>query len=102
MGWWSTAHPCSSHRPCTRHHTTHPKQGYNNSSVAAKCGTMLRDALRNEKVARRFLSSGQVWPFFDSYVHMRNFEVASDAFATLKCVPRPTLPNRLACTTDDD
>ena len=28
--------------------------------------------------------SGQVWPFFDTYVHLRNFEVASDAFATLK------------------
>lgn len=47
---------------------------------------MLRDALKNEKVARRFLTSGQVWPFFDTYVHLRNFEVASDAFATLKYV----------------
>jgi hypothetical protein len=35
-------------------------------------------------VARHFLSAGQIWPFIDNYVHMRNFEVASDAFATLK------------------
>lgn len=78
------------HQPLIAHFhapTFNIPQGYNNSSVAAKCGHMLRDALKNEKVARRFLTSGQVWPFFDSYVHMRNFEVASDAFATLKYGP---------------
>lgn len=107
----------------------HPSvpQGYTNSDVASKCGTMLRDALRNERVrdgcalvarcralccgmsidrgkenqlelnhpiihctsmqvARNFLTSGQVWPLIDTYVHLRNFEVASDAFASLKCV----------------
>lgn len=31
-----------------------PPQGYGNSDVAAKCGTMLRDALRNERVGARF------------------------------------------------
>lgn len=38
------------------------------------------------QVARHFLTSGQVWPLIDTYVHLRNFEVASDAFASLKCV----------------
>lgn len=36
------------------------------------------------QVSRHFLSAGLVWPLIDDYVHLRNFEVASDAFATLK------------------
>lgn len=28
--------------------------------------------------------SDKIWPFFDTYVHLPNFDVASDSFATLK------------------
>lgn len=36
------------------------------------------------QVARRILFSDQVWVLFDCYVHLPNFDVASDAFTTLK------------------
>lgn len=41
------------------------------------------------QIARRILFSpeGRVWLFFDEYVHLPNFDVASDAFTTLKCGP---------------
>ncbi len=38
------------------------------------------------QVARRLLFSDKIWPFFDTYVHLPNFDVASDSFATLKDV----------------
>ncbi|CAK4072144.1 unnamed protein product [Aphanomyces euteiches] len=40
-------------------------RGYENSDIALNCGTMLRE-------------------FFDNYVHLPNFDVSSDAFATFK------------------
>ena len=58
--------------------------GYGHPDVALNCGQMLREAARHEKVARRILFSPYVWPFFDTYVHLPNFDVASDSFATLR------------------
>ncbi|TFJ80095.1 hypothetical protein NSK_008652 [Nannochloropsis salina CCMP1776] len=58
--------------------------GYGHPEVALNCGSMLREAARHEKVARRILFSPHVWPFFDTFVHLPNFDVASDSFATLR------------------
>ena len=51
--------------------------------MALNCGSMLREAARHEK-ARRILFSPHIWAFFDTYVHLPNFDVASDSFATLR------------------
>lgn len=59
-------------------------RGYGHPEVALNCGSMIREAIRHEKIARRLLFSEAIWPFFDSYVHLPNFDVASDSFATLK------------------
>ena len=34
--------------------------------------------------AKKILNSEYLWKFFDSYVHFPNFEVASDAFNSLR------------------
>ncbi|KAG2779702.1 hypothetical protein JG687_00015178 [Phytophthora cactorum] len=58
--------------------------GYENSDVALNCGTMLRESIRHEILAGKILYSPDLWKFFDEYVHLPNFEVGSDAFATFK------------------
>ena len=58
-------------------------QGYGHPEVALNCGSMLREAARHEK-ARRILFSPHIWAFFDTYVHLPNFDVASDSFTTLR------------------
>jgi calcium binding protein 39 len=58
--------------------------GYKSEHAALHCGTMTRECLRYESLARYLLSSEQFWEFFTSYVHIANFEIASDAFNTLK------------------
>nr|CCA14237.1 calciumbinding protein putative [Albugo laibachii Nc14] len=58
--------------------------GYENPDIALNCGSMMRESVRHEKLARNILYSDDLWKFFDYYVHYPNFEVASDAFATLK------------------
>ena len=59
-------------------------EGYANPEIALNAGSMLRECIRYEDLARQFLQSEQLWLFFDSFVHMPNFDVASDAFNTLK------------------
>lgn len=59
-------------------------EGYANPDSALSCGSMLRECIRHDDLATRILNSEQLWLFFDSYVHLRNFEVASDSFNTLK------------------
>ncbi|RHY24079.1 hypothetical protein DYB25_007661, partial [Aphanomyces astaci] len=54
-------------------------RGYENADIALNCGTMLREAL-----ARQVLYSDDLWKFFDTYVHLPNFDVGSDAFASFK------------------
>jgi calcium binding protein 39 len=58
--------------------------GYLSSDSALSCGSMLRESIRHENIARYILLSDSVWAFFDTYVHLPNFEVASDAFNTLR------------------
>ncbi|ETI53985.1 hypothetical protein F442_03122 [Phytophthora nicotianae P10297] len=58
--------------------------GYENAEVALNCGTMLRESIRHEILAGKILYSPDLWKFFDVYVHLPNFEVGSDAFATFK------------------
>ncbi|KAL0586968.1 hypothetical protein ABG067_003308 [Albugo candida] len=58
--------------------------GYENPDIALNCGSMMRESVRHETLARNILYSEDLWKFFDYYVHYPNFEVASDAFATLK------------------
>ncbi|TMW57851.1 hypothetical protein Poli38472_013325 [Pythium oligandrum] len=58
--------------------------GYENAEIALNCGTMLRESIRHEPLARQVLYSDDLWKFFDTYVHYPNFDVGSDAFATFK------------------
>eukprot|EP00611_Tribonema_gayanum_P003087 TRINITY_DN12413_c0_g1_i4.p1 TRINITY_DN12413_c0_g1~~TRINITY_DN12413_c0_g1_i4.p1 ORF type:complete len:329 (+),score=137.67 TRINITY_DN12413_c0_g1_i4:121-1107(+) len=57
---------------------------YGNPDIAILCGSMLRECIRYESLARATLADDMLWLFFDSYVHLPNFDVASDAFATLR------------------
>ncbi|DAZ93625.1 TPA: hypothetical protein N0F65_003765 [Lagenidium giganteum] len=58
--------------------------GYENAEIALNCGSMLRESIRHEVLAKRLLYSEDLSKFFDVYVHLPNFEVGSDAFATFK------------------
>ncbi|KAI8463698.1 MAG: Mo25-like protein [Monoraphidium minutum] len=57
--------------------------GYKEPSIALNCGSMFRDCIRDEGVARRVLDSDILWRFFDE-VEVANFEIASDAFSSFK------------------
>jgi Mo25-like len=57
---------------------------YDNADIALLCGSMLRECVRYESLARATLNDEALWKFFDVYVHLPNFDVASDAFATLR------------------
>jgi calcium binding protein 39 len=59
-------------------------ESYADAESALVCGSMLRECIRYDEIAERILNSEYLWLFFDKYVHMRNFEVASDSFNTLK------------------
>lgn len=59
-------------------------EAYNNTETALICGSMLRECIRYDKLARIMLNADYLWQFFDKYVHLPNFEVASDAFNTLR------------------
>eukprot|EP00612_Vaucheria_litorea_P002089 CAMPEP_0171456462 /NCGR_PEP_ID=MMETSP0945-20130129/2935_1 /TAXON_ID=109269 /ORGANISM="Vaucheria litorea, Strain CCMP2940" /LENGTH=346 /DNA_ID=CAMNT_0011981883 /DNA_START=89 /DNA_END=1129 /DNA_ORIENTATION=+ len=59
-------------------------EAYENPEIAILCGSMLRECVRYESLARMVLYDDRLWKFFDDYVHLPNFAVASDAFATLK------------------
>jgi len=58
-------------------------QGYSSPDVALNCGSMLRECIRHEALAKLLLYSDNFWEFF-RFVEMSNFDVASDAFATFK------------------
>ena len=59
-------------------------QGYKNPDIALSCGSMLRECIRHENLARLLLNSELLWLFFDVYAHLPNFEVALDAINTLR------------------
>jgi calcium binding protein 39 len=56
---------------------------YGRPEVALSCGMMLREALRHEDCVRMLFSLDTFWIFF-SLLQMSNFDVASDAFTTLR------------------
>lgn len=58
--------------------------GYKNPDIALSCGSMLRECIRHENLARLLLNSELLWLFFDVYAHLPNFEVALDAINTLR------------------
>jgi calcium binding protein 39 len=60
--------------------------GYSNADTALNCGSMLRECVRYDEIARAILQSPLLWLFFDVFVHLRNFEVAADSFSTLKAL----------------
>lgn len=59
-------------------------EGYEQPDAALNCGSMIRECIRHNSLASSILSSEYLWKFFDSYVHFPNFEVASDAFNSLR------------------
>ena len=58
-------------------------EGYSKSESALNCGSILRECIRHDNLAKILLYSDCLWKFFDTYVHLPNFDVASDAFSTL-------------------
>lgn len=58
-------------------------EGYNNGDIALNCGSMLRECIRHENLAKLLLESALFWRFFE-LVEVSDFDVASDAFATFK------------------
>ncbi|KRX46079.1 Calcium-binding protein 39-like, partial [Trichinella sp. T8] len=58
-------------------------KGYEVSEIALCCGSMLRECIRHEPLARMLLSFEETYRFF-TYVEGSTFEVASDAFSTFK------------------
>ncbi|CAL5409381.1 unnamed protein product [Camellia sinensis] len=57
--------------------------GYENTDMALHYGTMLRECIRHQSVARYVLESENVKKFFD-YIQLPNFDIAADASATFK------------------
>lgn len=58
--------------------------GYLVPDIALSCGSMLRECARHDELAIAMLHSDHLWMFFDTYVHLPNFDVSSDAFNTLR------------------
>ena len=46
--------------------------------VALNSGSMLRECIRHDELARAILNSEKLWLFFDKFLHLPNFDVASD------------------------
>jgi calcium binding protein 39 len=60
-------------------------QGYEHPDLALICGQMLKESIKFPFFAKYLLiESPFLWPFFDSYVHLPNFDVAHDAFNVVK------------------
>jgi calcium binding protein 39 len=54
-------------------------------STALSAGAMVREAVRAPRLYDILLTNTpELWLFFDVYVHLPNFDVASDAFSTLR------------------
>jgi len=58
-------------------------RGYEQQEIALNCGTMLRECIRYEALARIVMNSEHFNNFF-KYIEAPNFDIASDAFATFK------------------
>ena len=59
-------------------------EGYNHPDVALISGSMLRECIRHDSLARLIMKSEKLWLFFDKFLHLPNFDVASDAFNSLR------------------
>lgn len=59
-------------------------EGYSQQDIALTCGCMLRESLKYIPIAEYLLYSSSFWKFFDIYLNLPNFDIASDAFNTLK------------------
>jgi len=57
--------------------------GYDNSEAASSTGSMLRECLKHEPLAKLVLFSPNFWKFF-KYIETPNFDIASDSFSSLK------------------
>eukprot|EP01095_Lingulamoeba_sp_RSL-Kostka_P006982 TRINITY_DN220_c0_g1_i1.p1 TRINITY_DN220_c0_g1~~TRINITY_DN220_c0_g1_i1.p1 ORF type:complete len:338 (-),score=96.62 TRINITY_DN220_c0_g1_i1:779-1792(-) len=57
--------------------------GYEQYEIALNCGSILRECIRHEPLAKVLLYSPSFYEFF-TYVELSNFDVASDAFVTFK------------------
>ncbi|KAH7843244.1 hypothetical protein Vadar_014292 [Vaccinium darrowii] len=57
--------------------------GYEDQGIGLHYGTMLRECIRHQSVARYVLNSKCMKKFFD-YIQLPNFDVAVDAIATFK------------------
>ena len=51
--------------------------------MALNCGSMLRECIRHEVLAKIVLNHEKFYKFFE-YVEMSTFDIASDAFTTFK------------------
>ncbi|KAN0047572.1 hypothetical protein ACTA71_001955 [Dictyostelium dimigraforme] len=56
---------------------------YEQQDIALNCGTMLRECIKHESLAKILIYSPNFWEFFE-FVEVSNFDVASDTFATFK------------------
>lgn len=67
------------------HHVQHLKSWLENyGAMATCCGSVLRECARYPQLARVLLHSSRFWRFFDVYMHDKDYEIASDAFNTMK------------------
>ncbi|EPS58963.1 hypothetical protein M569_15850, partial [Genlisea aurea] len=57
--------------------------GYENTDMALHYGSMLRECIRHQSVAKYVLESERLKKFFD-YIQLPNFDISSDAAATFK------------------
>lgn len=66
------------------------RNGETNPDIALLCGSMIRSMLRHQILYEKLLKfpAEYVFPFLDEFVHLPNFDVASDAFTTLQEILR--------------
>ncbi|VDK53617.1 unnamed protein product [Anisakis simplex] len=57
--------------------------GYEAADIAVTCGSMLRECIRHEHLAKIILQHAIFYNFFQ-YVEVSTFDIASDAFSTFK------------------
>lgn len=58
-------------------------KGYEVPEIALNCGSMVRECVRHEPLAKIMLLSEEFYNFF-GYVEVSTFDIASDAFSTFK------------------
>jgi len=74
--------------------TTTTTSGTNTTDIALHFGSMFRALLRHYSFYQQLVGTTEsvtqfVFPFLDDYVHSPNFDVASDAMESLKCIFLP-------------